>query len=488
MSNSTNTDGQWSAHPFVLLDGGDSAGVKSEIQVKKGVGSVESVENHANGRTSKVSIRVGNLKHPLVGWLNTDEPAYDALVEANARGELAEFRIESQRKKEIARDVPIAEVANLDRRSIIAGARLASSSDGIKITKEALTNPADDPRVEGAPRSAIESAQAERSQAPAPQPTAVTSVPVTVNVSALVNAIRSGLPEGVINALAAQALASGASQSDVMQALYADSRTSNHERNTHAQSRFAREEAPWKTFNSDGRLNMGSSMVTASVSAEQYARSLVITSIGEDADAYDEEGIDRIVFALARHILEMSDHAQESAYGEGFNADRSASSHARARGIVYDTIEHCAGCAYPGVETEDLYPWVTKVSDKAATRLSMAAALALESFPSSNPPQRQQEPAAPVALPDYVFSTEAPDDGKEPRGTQETISILRDAVSELTDEEKRGLGRLMTITLGHGKVVDASDRLVQEFLDFYTERDGIDDIRKAIEWSRGVAV
>lgn len=489
MSTSTGS-GQWSAHPFVLLDGGDSSGVRSEVAVKKGVGIVTKVEPHSNERSAKITIAVDGLKHPLIGWLNTDEPAYDALVEGNSRGELVEFRIESQRKKEIARELPISEVANLDRKSIVAGARLVSSSDGLRITSEALTNPDEDPRPEGAPRSAIGAPSAAQQAAPTPVEPVSSPLPVRMDIAALTAAVRSGLPDGVVNALAAQALASGISQNDVMQALYADSRGTSHDRNTRTPSRFAREEAQWKTFNSDGRLNLGSSMVTASISAEQYARVLVTTSLNLRKEAMDEEAIDRIVFGLAREILEMADHAQESAYGEGFNADRSISSHARARGVVYDTIEHCAGCEYPGVDSEDIASWVTKVADKAATRFQMAAALAIESFPEpAAPAGRTQQPvAASTERPDYVFSPDVPDDGVEPRGTEATVGVLRETVSELSKEDLGGLGRLMAITLGHGKVTEAADRLVVDFLDFYAERDGVEDIQKAIAWARGVTV
>lgn len=91
----------WSCKPFISHDGGDENGVKAEVLVLKGVGFIDKIEG--GDRSKKIEVKVDGLKRPIVGYINTDDPAFEIAENAHNTGEAIEFRHETQRKRGVDR-------------------------------------------------------------------------------------------------------------------------------------------------------------------------------------------------------------------------------------------------------------------------------------------------------------------------------------------------------------------------------------------------
>lgn len=161
---------------FVSLDGTDTAGVRAEVYVQKGVGKVTKIEVHANGKTANVAVANPGLKHPVHGYINVSDPIFSAIEEAKASQADVHYRTESQRKRSVDRSTPIAEL----RKDMATGREnVTNIFAGIngELSQEAVTNPAEDPAPGGRVR-AIDQAPTAPAAAEAPA-TRNSSVSVT---------------------------------------------------------------------------------------------------------------------------------------------------------------------------------------------------------------------------------------------------------------------------------------------------------------------
>lgn len=372
------------AKPFTSHDGVDSTGVRAEVHVQTGTGTVKELSE--NGKNVLVKMQVEGLKHPVQGWTSTSESIYEILTQAKESGREVSYRIESQRKNGVARNIPIAELrktqetANENTRSLFVGV------DGT-LSSEAVTDPAEDPHTGGRipatdPRNKPASAS----------PAAGTPGGFSVEqaLTGLANARQGGLPQSIVDATAALALAAGASVQQVMSAGVNEQQA---ETPRQVQRAIAAEAAPHIANNTDGRLNLGSYKVQAAVGAESLATDLLNAHAVAVAEKHNaqvlaqrENGDDsgdlvevqpvnyRQAAALGGVLLGLADDVQVAAYGGG-RPNRMASSHTRCRALVYDAVKN----RYPvpfGESPERQEGWKKQITDEAVERFLNAIRLA----------------------------------------------------------------------------------------------------------------
>lgn len=514
---------EYSRKPFVSHDASDENGVRAEVSVTVGVGKVNEIVVGGKGVTAQAKFSVEGLKYSINGWCPVNDPIYQIISDAKESGELVEFRVEHQRKATIDRTTPIselrssAEAAKENTTSILAGARKVSDKE-MTFSSEAVTNPAEDPLDgTGGRRSAL------HDPTTAAAPTTGASTPaVVLDASVLTAATKAGLPQEVITALAGNLLAGGVPADAVATALYGEHQPVNDStaRPVSNSRVAAREETPWKSHNTDGRLNLGSANVAAAVGFENFVRRHVLLDKELiPAVAHDEDLTNVLIAHLTSRLLQVADYTQRMAYGGGFIPDRSVNSHNRIRGIMYDVIDHYLPITKEVLEDNTARNnWLRNVHEVTLKRFRVAitatenntlnddlilSALYPESKSGgetpSNESEKQQAQQATKAdnadkhqgdeqptaapIPDYVFKPSAGND-KEVLATDETVALLTELASEheLTNEEKIGLGTLLEKTLGARKAINNSEADLSEFVDFYVARDG-DDLRAAIAWA-----
>lgn len=297
---------------FVSHDGDGT-----EVYVATAKGKVTRIEEKGNAAVNAI-IESAYLEYPLNGWLNKDEAIYETLLKAKESGEEVEVRIESCRKPGIDRATPIKELReNNANKNII---KKLVSVNGV-FTAEALTNPEDDP-VSGRPTSALHSPR------PAGAP-AATGGGSSADKETILNVLRSSVTSrevsaGVVDALKAQALLQGATAAEVTEAatLHPDSAPET------VQNNYSVEAPAFKTYNSDGRLNLGGPAPAAGVGAQTYVYENLVKQTGETPK-------DSTVSFFAALLLAIADRIQVSSYGTGFRSDREAGSHTRIRSVIY---------------------------------------------------------------------------------------------------------------------------------------------------------
>lgn len=380
------------AKPFTSHDGVDARGVRAEVWVQTGTGTVKELSE--NGKNVLVKMQVEGLKHPVQGWTSTTESIYPLLVEAKEQGREIAYRIESQRKQGVPRETPIAElrktqeIANENTRSLFVGI------DGT-LSSEAVTNPAEDPHAGGR-------IPATGDEAPAPASSGG-GFSVEQALAGLAAARQGGLPESVIDATAALALAAGASVEQINAAGVQEQATAERRP---VQRVLAKEAAPYMAYNTDGRVNLGSYMVQAACGAESLAADLLrenalvnaeehnrAVAAGEiEGEPVSPEPVNfRQAAALGAVLLDLADQVQVGT-ADGGRADRMSNSHTRARSFVYDAVKN----RYPvpfaqGPEAQEA--WKQQVIEEAVTRFKLAVRIAVES-PEQPAQQTSQQPAA----------------------------------------------------------------------------------------------
>lgn len=316
--------------PFISHDGTDVSGIRAEVHVQLNEGVVKKIEDNAKG-TSDIYFTVGALKFPVHGWIGLEDPVYALVKAAFLSQETVTFRIESQRKRNVDRSIPIAElrltteVARENTTPILAGL------NGVMST-EALTNPAEDPKQNPSGRLPA-TAEDMAPQANAAAPTSSASKADLLGVLAEVAADET-VAETIVAAIAAQAIIAGVSITEVHATLAGKDRRDSTQ--PEPRNSFTVESPGWKEFNSDGRLNLGSLKIQAGVHVEGFVRSQVTGKI--DEALLSDPAVNDAVEYFTGLVLAIADRVQVSVYGEGFRSDRGASSHSKIRSIVHDTI------------------------------------------------------------------------------------------------------------------------------------------------------
>lgn len=402
------------AKPFVSHDGTDPNGIRAEVYVQTGTGTVKELKE--NGNNINVFMAVDGLKHPIGGWTSKSEAIYPMLVEAYESGREITYRIESQRKNGIDRATPIAvlretmDTAKENCRNLFVGV------DGT-LSSEAVTDPAEDPYAGGR----IPATDPRNKPAAAPTAGGPGGFTAEQALTGLAAARQGGLSDSIIDSAAALALAAGASVQQVLTA-GVDEQAEPAERQV--QRVVAAEAAPFNAYNTDGRVNLGSYAVQAGVGAESLAAELIHDNAVAVAEAHNAaveagevegEKIEpqpvnfKSAAALGSVLLDLADRVQVGTY-EGGRPSRMANSHTRARSFVYDAVKN----RYPvpfGADADTQEEWKKQVVAEGIERFKWAVKIALKvnDMPAAPAEQTQQAPAqqAPTA-PVEQTATEAP--------------------------------------------------------------------------------
>jgi hypothetical protein len=324
-------------------------------------------------RTTSANVRMeaSYLNHPLNGWINTGEEALEILRKAKESGEEVEVRVEAQRKPKIDKTLPIQDIreGRTAKTDII---KKIAAVNGI-FTSEALTNPDDDPEGGKAKSALNRPAGATQQNGGNSGGNSAPSADKGKVLGLLKNLSTSrDVTESVLDALKAQALISGATVQEIVEASSVDTQETPT-----LQNGFAREAPPFKEYNGDGRLNLGGASIAAGVGVFNYVFEKVAKTFEADPN------IDTVEY-LSALILSIADVIQVGAYGNGFRVDRTAGSHTRVRATLFTVIDitPLPVTADGKVASPDVVnAWVKKVG--AVTRLNLTSGItASQQFPS----------------------------------------------------------------------------------------------------------
>jgi hypothetical protein len=462
--------------PFIAVDGNGS-----EVWVQHGTGVVNEIKSSGGGKSFQIAMKVDGLNRPVQGWVNADEDLYARALELKESGQEVKFRIESQRKAKIDPTTPIAELRKTTEIASASVTNIFAVLDGVT-SSEAVTNPDLDP----APGGRVRATATVPSNSSAPGPVS------TVTVDRLKDAVNSGFPASVTQMLATVLLSQGASMNDVMDALIGGSGAKDKQDRPAVRNSFAREEPAWKPFNSDGRVNYGSSIITGGVGSETFVRSHLVKNDVVQVENFNVDSTEDLIELILENVMDIADHAQVAMYGEGYAVDRGANSHARARGVVYDSIDHY----YPVTQevlNGDIDAWKSQVLTLAIRRLSTAAKVALNNAEPApeTPPTKSSRPAAPAKATSIWDEPEAADfynpsvfegPSSEEKANGETIQRLKELVEESGVTELRHVSMLLGLTFNTPRANEIRNDLLEEFLDHYVSR-GEEVFAAATEWA-----
>lgn len=320
------------AKPFISKDGTDSDGIRAEVYVETGTGTVNKIEPHDNGTAVSVSIKNSNpkVKYPSAGWINSDDPLFQLVQDAHESGREITYRIESQRKSHVDRTLPIAPLrANTEiaKENVV---RVFAALDGT-LSLEAVTNPAEDPTSSGRIRAT-----------PTPTPTAPQFTEPNLTPQKPQNPLPNPTNE------------------------QAPQQTAPHTRTA------VTEAVPWEYYNSDGTINFGSMWFTAASQAERFIRENITAHEGKKSKLLTPT-VDIHVNALTRGLLSVMDavaiSTQKIVYNQTLSPSWRAQFHARIRGIVYDTIENYFPLPFGNRPNPEFYQkWFNNVYETSLKR------------------------------------------------------------------------------------------------------------------------
>jgi hypothetical protein len=348
---------------FITHDGTDANNVRAEVYVQKGEGTISDIKESGKG-TADISFKVGNLKFPVHGWVNSDSAIFEEAKKCFDNKSIVKFRIESQRKTGVNRETPIQELResmSSAKKNVIT---ILASLNNV-ISTEAVTLPDDDPEPKTQGRI--------KAVANTPKPQPANMLKTASDPEIILNTLNTIVEQNlftpdVIASVTGQALAAGATLEQVRAALYTEDRLDNSFKATNPPPSFSVEAPSWKTYNSDGRANLGHASILAAAGVESYVRNYLNSKTTLD---FNESRYNDAVIYLGTVILSISDKIQKLIYGSGFRADRGSSSHVKIRGIVFDTIDNYYSIPFSSMnslEREEVNVWIKNVGTLAYER------------------------------------------------------------------------------------------------------------------------
>lgn len=298
----------FSAFPFIAFDGVDDNGVRAEVKVVVGCGTVLKTEASGAGKSKKVFFEVSNTKHNPAGWVPADSNVFKKIEEAEANGTPIEFRIETKRKDTVDRTLKMDEVApkgdmNKARDNTfksLAAVKFTDEDDWT-ISPHALTRIDEDPRASGG-HSAYDMT-----------------------------------PEEIAAGKASKVSAS-------------------------APKPYGFEPQPWFTRNANGDVNPGSVAVGVPITLYSF--------IAEWESAHNLTLSEKQRVILTKALLSTANKLQVAIYEgkeeELEQADLSLGSHTRARALIFDMIKIFYPLTDDVVSSSDnIKEWVGNIHDKA---------------------------------------------------------------------------------------------------------------------------
>lgn len=325
---------------------------ESEVMVLKGKGKISSIEEKPASGTGQVKFQIftpGDNPQPLKpegAWFSLEnETLHKYLKEAQESGKEVTYRIEIKRRSHIDPQIPFMDLyQNMDdaRDNTV---RILALADDIE-SSEAVTFPADDPQFGGGVEGqTISQMQAERGNAPAPTGSVAGGAGGGFNVDSLLSQLQhmtasADYPATLVDSVAALAFASGATTEQVNSILYKEGRPTRFSPAVGDNGRTFSVESPrWEEYNSDGRLNLGSSLVASGVSIESAVSRNILNGVEGDINPSTLKGFHEVVAYFTDLSYSICDFSQTKVYGRGSRVDRKAESHTRVRGIFIDLLE-----------------------------------------------------------------------------------------------------------------------------------------------------
>lgn len=225
------------------------------------------------------------------------------------------------------------------------------------------------------------------------------------------------------------------------------------------------EEKPWTEYNSDGFPNLGSYAFGAALGVDSFVVRL-LTEAGMDVLSGE---VDDTILTLSKDILDITDYVQVKVYnGHLSRPNRSATSHAKVRGVIFTIIEELIGLdevvTLSGIEDEARREWKNNVTKAAVARINRALRLG---YPDSFGPGSE------------VFTPKSNNDEGE-KASKGTIADLRDLATDSKMEDLKHLSALLYRTFGTSKASDVSDANLLDFIQFYGEH-GIENFLAVAE-------
>ena len=415
---------------FTTHDGTDKNGVRAEVFVQVNRGKIKEIKENTGKGVADVHFEVENLKFPIHGWIRTDYDAYKEILTAQNNGTLVEFRIETQRKAGIERETPMA-----DLRTSMAIAKdntkvILTEVNGIS-TEEAVTNPNEDPESEYGRHKA--------SDADMTKPAGKAGASATLDSETILANIRTAaaslvVRQPVLDLMAAQALFNGVSVEEVTAAVAGIDKRDASSPTENPRAAFSLEAPSWKEYNSDGRLNLGSTLVAAGIGVES-----VVYKQLNNKNLLGTENSKEVLDYFTALIFAICDRVQIGAYGNGARPDRAAGSHIRVRGIVYDVIDKShalpikAGVNNTITLDGTIKEWLAKVGGESRERFArgikysqeyplFAELVAPESLTGEKVTVKVAEEVAEVKVGDKVFQAD---------GTPSTVTEVTNVPAEV---------------------------------------------------------
>lgn len=397
---------------FTTHDGTDENGVRAEVFVQVNKGIVKEIKENSTKEVADVHFGVNGLKFPIHGWIRTDEPVFELVKTAHAAGDEVEFRIETQRKAAVARTTPMEEL-RVDSATARDNVKVILVAINGVLSGEAVTNPNEDPRGVGGRYPASDS---DRPAAAGGSGNAVAGPSVEDLLARLREASSNpAVRHSVLDALAAHALASGVSVDDVNEALAGKDKRDNTQ--PEPRQSFSLEAPSWKEYNSDGRLNLGSSVIAAGVGIETLVHDRISTLANENnVNATQLTNLNDAVEYYTRILFAIADRIQVASYGEGSRVDRAAASHVRIRGIVYEIVKKTFPLPITfenntvRLDAADARNWIASVGKEGIARFARAikSALTVEPFGAIGIPATLTGGSKPVEAPASAAPAQAP--------------------------------------------------------------------------------
>lgn len=320
------------SYEFISHDGADPTGVRAEVFVITNTGKVSEMTETVDKGVAYITFAVPRLKHGIKGWVQIESELFNIVKKAHETQEDVKFRIELQRKANVDRSTPMDEL-RVDMGTANANIRRILTEVNGVVSAEALTNPKEDPLVADGRYPAGDN----EVNTPPSQPVQAQSG-AGFNKHALLAAFTAMADspdsnKNIVEMLSALLISLGYPVEKINEAMAGTSR-----RMTNPNPRTYKIEAPpYKEYNSDGRLNLGSGQIASGVGVESFVSRNILASASNSSP--HTPGFDELVVYFTGLAYSIADYAQEKSYGSGVPADRGANSHTRIRGIFIDTVE-----------------------------------------------------------------------------------------------------------------------------------------------------
>lgn len=317
---------------FLSHDGQDKNGVRAEVMVQTGTGKIKNITNRGKAsddgsyRNVEVEFTPDNpkLQHKVYALLDTTAiELWNYIQEAHSANKDISYRIESQRRRAVSRDIKFEDLKHSEQ-----VVRVLAAIDNI-FSHEAKTSPTEDPDSE-AP-SALHNNTAN----------SVNSRSKNSGVSPL-DAIKSArqahMPASIVDALVAAAILQGEKPEEAIAVGLEGTDANKIDNTTIRGNSRAVEEKPWNEYNTDGRTNPGSYAVAHAATAERFALEHLIKlySEGKKTNVTVNEDMISQSASIAIELLEIADDVQLDIVGR---KDRQKNSYNRALSLVLDAIE-----------------------------------------------------------------------------------------------------------------------------------------------------